>query len=70
MEELRLQRGEDLAVGSTFPKPNTVLRSVGLGHRFRGSIYEPKMQRKKLIEDFDKDEYELMFGDTVMRSDF
>ena len=23
MEELRLQRGEDLAVGSTFPKPNT-----------------------------------------------
>ena len=22
------------------------------------------------IEDFDKDEYELMFGDTVMRSDF
>lgn len=30
-----------------FPSP--VLRSVGLGHRFRGSIYEPKMQRKKLL---------------------
>ena len=30
-----------------FPSP--VLRSVGLGHRFRGSIYEPKMHRKKLL---------------------
>lgn len=29
--------------------PSSVLRSVGSGHRFRGSTYEPKMQRKKLL---------------------
>ncbi|KAI4544223.1 hypothetical protein MG293_004489 [Ovis ammon polii] len=43
-----------------------VLRSVGSCHRFRGSTYEPKMQRKKLLSYF----HETMGKAVYTRSSF